>query len=185
MVVEVKIPEVGESINEGVLVEWLQADGTVVSVEDPLLVLETDKITMNVNAEHAGRLKIIAAIEETVEVGQVVATIDTDVAPISETTAPAPQPSVTAEEEGMRGKPHPDVYLRCAEILDLDPSRSFVVEDAASGVEAGSRGKFGVVVGLAHGGQEQALRDAGADIVISDPAALTVAAMDSWFAERK
>ncbi len=99
MVVEVKIPEVGESINEGVLVEWLQADGTVVSVEDPLLVLETDKITMNVNAEHAGRLKIIAAIEETVEVGQVVATIDTDVAPISETTAPAPQPSVTAEEE--------------------------------------------------------------------------------------
>jgi trehalose 6-phosphate phosphatase len=92
---------------------------------------------------------------------------------------------VTAEEEGMRGKPHPDVYLRCAEILDLDPSRSFVVEDAASGVEAGSRGKFGVVVGLAHGGQEQALRDAGADIVISDPAALTVEAMDSWFAERK
>ena len=91
---------------------------------------------------------------------------------------------VTAEEEGMRGKPHPDVYLRCAALLDLEPSRSFVVEDAASGVEAGSRGRFGLVVGLAHGGQEQALRDAGADVVISDPAALTVEAMDGWFAER-
>ncbi len=91
---------------------------------------------------------------------------------------------ITAEEEGMRGKPHPDVYLRCAEILDLEPNRAFVVEDAASGVEAGSRGKFGVVVGLAHGGQEQALRDAGADVVISDPADLTVESMDSWFAER-
>jgi trehalose 6-phosphate phosphatase len=91
---------------------------------------------------------------------------------------------ITAEKEGMRGKPHPDVYLRCAEILELDPSRAFVVEDAASGVEAGSRGKFGVVVGLAHGGQEQALSEAGADVVISDPAALTVEAMDKWFAER-
>jgi HAD superfamily hydrolase (TIGR01509 family) len=91
---------------------------------------------------------------------------------------------LTAEQEGMRGKPHPDVYLRCAELLDLQPSRSFVVEDAASGVEAGSRGKFRVVVGLAHGGQEQALKDAGADVVISDPAELTVEAMDRWFAER-
>jgi beta-phosphoglucomutase family hydrolase len=91
---------------------------------------------------------------------------------------------VTAEEEGMRGKPHPDVYLRCAELLNLQPWRAFVVEDAASGVEAGSRGEFGVVVGLAHGGQEQALRDAGADVVISDPADLSVEAMDSWFAGR-
>ena len=91
---------------------------------------------------------------------------------------------ITAEEEGMRGKPHPDVYLRCAEILDLEPSRAFVVEDATSGVEAGSRGKFGLVVGLAHGGQEQALRDAGADVVVSDPAELTVEGMDGWFAQR-
>ncbi len=91
---------------------------------------------------------------------------------------------ITAEEEGMRGKPHPDVYLRCAEVLDLDPTRAFVVEDAASGVEAGSRGKFGVVIGLDHGGQEQALSDAGADFVISDPAELTVDAMDGWFAQQ-
>jgi hypothetical protein len=56
MAVEVKIPEVGESITEGFLAEWLQPDGAVVAVEDPLLVLETDKITMNVNAEHAGKL---------------------------------------------------------------------------------------------------------------------------------
>ena len=72
MAVEVKIPEVGESITEGFLAEWSQSDGAVVAVEDPLLVLETDKITMTVNAEHAGRLKIMVAEGETVEVGQVV-----------------------------------------------------------------------------------------------------------------
>ncbi len=99
MVVEVKIPEVGESITEGVLVEWLQADGAIVAVEDPLLVLETDKITMNVNSEHAGRLKIIVAIEETVEVGQVVATIDTNAAGTSEPKTVAPEPAAPAEAE--------------------------------------------------------------------------------------
>ncbi len=80
MPVEIKIPEVGESITEGVLVEWSQSDGAVVAVEDPLLVLETDKITMNINAEHPGRLTILVAEGETVEVGQVVGTIDTDAA---------------------------------------------------------------------------------------------------------
>jgi 2-oxoglutarate dehydrogenase E2 component (dihydrolipoamide succinyltransferase) len=104
MAVEVKIPEVGESITEGFLAEWLQPDGAVVTVEDPLLVLETDKITMNVNAEHAGKLEIKVAEGETVEVGQVVATIDTDaaaeaaVATVS-SAPPEAQPDVEAPVE--------------------------------------------------------------------------------------
>jgi 2-oxoglutarate dehydrogenase E2 component (dihydrolipoamide succinyltransferase) len=92
MAFEVKIPEVGESITEGFLAEWSQPDGAVVAVEDPLLVLETDKITMNVTAEQAGRLHITVAEGETVQVGQVVATIDTGVtaaAAADEKPAPA------------------------------------------------------------------------------------------------
>ena len=76
------------------------------------------------------------------------------------------------------------MYLRCAEILELDPQKAFVIEDAASGVEAGKRGGFGLVVGVAHGDQEQALKDAGADVVITDLSALTADAMDVWFAEK-
>ena len=78
MAEEIKIPEVGESITEGVLVEWSQPDGAMVTVEAPLLVLETDKITMTINAEHSGQLKILVGEEETVQVGQVVGTIDID-----------------------------------------------------------------------------------------------------------
>ncbi len=89
MAVEVKIPEVGESITEGFLAEWSQPNGAVVAVEDPLLVLETDKITMTVNAEHAGKLAILVAEGETVEVGQVVATIDTDASAAEATPAEA------------------------------------------------------------------------------------------------
>ncbi len=79
MAEDVTIPEIGESITEGFIAEWSQPDGAVVAVGDPLLVLETDKITMTVNADHAGKLKILVEAEETVEVGQVVATIDTRV----------------------------------------------------------------------------------------------------------
>jgi 2-oxoglutarate dehydrogenase E2 component (dihydrolipoamide succinyltransferase) len=79
MAEDVTIPEIGESITEGFIAEWSQQDGAVVAVDDPLLVLETDKITMTVNAEHSGKLEILVAAEETVEVGQVVATIDTSV----------------------------------------------------------------------------------------------------------
>jgi 2-oxoglutarate dehydrogenase E2 component (dihydrolipoamide succinyltransferase) len=80
MTVDVVVPEIGESITEGFLAEWSQSDGSVVAVEDQLFVLETDKITMNVTADHGGRLEILVAEGETVEVGQVVGRIDTDAA---------------------------------------------------------------------------------------------------------
>src|SRR5512136_2323396 len=79
MPINVTIPEVGESIKEGVLAEWSRADGDLVARDEPLLVLETDKITMNVNAAQAGRLKILVPAGTTVQIGQTVATIDTDV----------------------------------------------------------------------------------------------------------
>ena len=99
MAVDVTIPEIGESINEGFLAEWSKADGSIVAAEEPLLVLETDKITMNVTAEVAGRLEILAAEGDTVQVGQVVARIDPSAAgdePSSPTQTPAPEPAVAA-----------------------------------------------------------------------------------------
>jgi 2-oxoglutarate dehydrogenase E2 component (dihydrolipoamide succinyltransferase) len=132
MAVEVKIPEVGESITEGFLAEWLQSDGAVVAVEDPLLVLETDKITMNVNAEHAGTLQILVAEGETVEVGQVVATIDEHAAAATATaekstppeqpaSKPDPAPVATAESAPSHGNLSPAVQRLVLE-HDLDPA---------------------------------------------------------------
>jgi len=100
MPINVTIPEVGESITEGILAEWSKADGDYVARDEPLLVLETDKITMNVNAEEAGRLKITVSEGETVEVGQVVAIIDTDAVPDQSPAASAePQPAAAPEPE--------------------------------------------------------------------------------------
>ena len=78
MAIDITIPEVGESITEGILAEWLKSDGDWVETGDEILVLETDKITMNVNAEASGALKVGVAAGETVEVGQTVGTLDPD-----------------------------------------------------------------------------------------------------------
>ncbi len=79
MLVELKVPEVGESITEGFLSRWLVADGSVVRPETELFELETDKVTMPVPAGHAGRLRILVQADQDVNVGQVVGSIDTAV----------------------------------------------------------------------------------------------------------
>jgi beta-phosphoglucomutase family hydrolase len=78
----------------------------------------------------------------------------------------------TIEEQGLRGKPAPDSFLRAAELLGVEPKRAVVVEDAIAGVEAGKAGGFGLVIGIDRHGDGDALRRHGADVVVTDLAAL-------------
>lgn len=75
---------------------------------------------------------------------------------------------ITARAENLRGKPHPDTFLRAAEMLGVPVEQAAVFEDALAGVEAGRAGEFGFVVGVDRVGQADALRDRGADIVVDD-----------------
>jgi len=79
---------------------------------------------------------------------------------------------IVAENEHLEGKPHPDTYLKAAEMLGTTADRSAVYEDALAGVEAGKAGRFGLVVGVDRAGQAEALRQHGANIVVSDLAEL-------------
>jgi 2-oxoglutarate dehydrogenase E2 component (dihydrolipoamide succinyltransferase) len=73
---EVKVPAVGESVQEAVLAEWFKNDGDWVSKDEPLFVIETDKVTLEVTAEVEGKLRHRAAAGDTVAVGSIVALID-------------------------------------------------------------------------------------------------------------
>jgi alpha,alpha-trehalose phosphorylase len=84
-----------------------------------------------------------------------------------------------AEAYGLRGKPHPDPFLKAAELLGASPGRAVVVEDAASGVDAGRRGGFALVVGVGRGGQHEALLERGADVVVATLGDLDVADLDA------
>jgi beta-phosphoglucomutase family hydrolase len=66
------------------------------------------------------------------------------------------------------GKPAPDTYLKAAEMLKVLPERSVVVEDAISGVQAGSSGEFGLVIGVARENNAEELKENGADMVVTD-----------------
>jgi len=74
----------------------------------------------------------------------------------------------TIREEGLRGKPAPDTFLRAAERLGVRPDQAAVFEDALAGVRAGRAGNFRRVVGVNRGQHREALRTEGADIVVDD-----------------
>lgn len=71
---------------------------------------------------------------------------------------------------GLPGKPAPDSFLLGAELMGVPPAEAVVFEDAISGVEAAVAGQFGYVVAIDRvgGGQADAMRAAGADVVVND-----------------
>lgn len=96
MAIEIKVPTVGESISEVTLVKWLKKDGEWANRDEVIAELESEKATFEINAEQAGVIKIVAQEGDTLKIGDVVCSIDTD-APQPEGTAPA-VPAVKAAE---------------------------------------------------------------------------------------
>ena len=74
----------------------------------------------------------------------------------------------TAADHTLAGKPDPAMFLYAAELVGVSPAAAVVVEDARSGVAAGCAGGFGLVVGVDRGGNADALRSAGAEMVVTD-----------------
>ncbi|HEY8661522.1 MAG TPA: 2-oxoglutarate dehydrogenase complex dihydrolipoyllysine-residue succinyltransferase [Hanamia sp.] len=76
MAVEIKVPTVGESINEVTLTKWLKKDGEWVDRDEVIAELESEKATFEINAEKAGILNTIAKEDDTLKIGDIVCTID-------------------------------------------------------------------------------------------------------------
>jgi len=95
MIVEIKVPTPGESINEVELASWLVADGDIVEKDQEIAEIESDKATLSLLATEAGKIKILVEGGETVAVGAVACSVDTDFAG----EAPAEAPSKPEAEE--------------------------------------------------------------------------------------
>ena len=78
MSLEIKVPEVGESITEVTISEWFKQDGDYVELDEIICELESDKASFELNAEAAGVLTIKAPAGDTLEIGAVICEIDTD-----------------------------------------------------------------------------------------------------------
>ncbi len=113
MATEIKVPTLGESLSEATVATWLKSVGDTVSADEPLLELETDKVTVEVNAPAAGTLtEILADVGADVEVGAVLGRIDGEggtvaasakAVPAAETApAEAPAPSAPGGGDDVR-----------------------------------------------------------------------------------
>ena len=97
MAIELKIPSVGESITQVTISSWLKADGDYVEMDEAVAELESDKATVELNAEKSGILKILVEEGTDVEIGAVVASIDTDVVAPKKDTPIASEAPTKAE----------------------------------------------------------------------------------------
>lgn len=120
MIIEVKVPSPGESITEVEIESWLVESGATVDMDEELAEINSDKATLTINAEYAGKIEILVEEGETVAVGQVIAKIDTEAAaapvkedvkaPVEEKTesSAAPQ-AVNPTNNGGHAAGHPSV----------------------------------------------------------------------------
>ena len=127
MLVEIKVPSVGESVTEAVLAQWFKKDGDRVQKGEALFVIETDKVTLEVGAEAEGVLKISAEEGETVAIGAVVGTIDSEAA-----TAEAASTEKDAQEEEAEKEP---TEPKKAEVAEREKTVPAPQEEAASAPE--------------------------------------------------
>lgn len=97
-VVELKIPNLGESITSVTFSKWLKPDGSIVAMDEPLCEIETEKANQELSADSAGKLTWVAKEGEDLPVGALFAKIDTDAAGGSSSNAPA-QPAETPKSE--------------------------------------------------------------------------------------
>ncbi|MBT3396521.1 MAG: dihydrolipoamide succinyltransferase, partial [Alphaproteobacteria bacterium] len=94
MTVEIKVPTLGESVTEATVAKWFKSAGDQVVADEPLVELETDKVTLEVPAPVAGKLESIAADEgATVEVSALLGAIAEGEAGAVAAPPPAPPPA--------------------------------------------------------------------------------------------
>jgi 2-oxoglutarate dehydrogenase E2 component (dihydrolipoamide succinyltransferase) len=106
MALEIRVPTLGESVTEATVAKWLRNVGDNVAADEPLVELETDKVTVEVNAPASGTLSEIKAdAGATVEVGALLGSLAEGAAPAKK--AAAPPPAAPAKAPPAAAKPAP------------------------------------------------------------------------------
>lgn len=118
MIIEVKVPSPGESITEVQLASWLVEDGEIIEQDAEIAEVDSDKATLTINAPEQGLIKLLVQAGDTVNVGTIIATIDTSavsaskkadanstpVASAKETSKPVPVQEQTKVQEQSAGE---------------------------------------------------------------------------------
>ncbi|MCX6990931.1 MAG: 2-oxoglutarate dehydrogenase complex dihydrolipoyllysine-residue succinyltransferase [Chlamydiae bacterium] len=132
MKVEIKIPPLGESISEAVVSRIIAPNGSMVAEAQEILELETDKVNQVLYAPAKGQIMLTVAVDQTVAVGQVIGSVDTDAkgAP-AEPAAVEPAPKVAAIEKSAPAVKAPEPVAKITE----GPSSRMMVSEFVSEIK--------------------------------------------------
>ncbi len=106
-IVEMKVPVIGESVTEVTLSQWLKGDGEFINMDEPICEFESDKATLEFPAEASGKLIYVAAEGDDLEIGALVAKIDTSVTAGADAPKESPAPKAEAKVETAASSPTP------------------------------------------------------------------------------
>jgi 2-oxoglutarate dehydrogenase E2 component (dihydrolipoamide succinyltransferase) len=104
-IVSIKVPVIAESVTEVTLAQWLKGNGEMVKIDEPICEFESDKATLELLAEVAGRLIWVASEKQDLKIGAIVAQIDTSA---SAAGVPAPAKTVTPPPAAPASTPSAD-----------------------------------------------------------------------------
>jgi 2-oxoglutarate dehydrogenase E2 component (dihydrolipoamide succinyltransferase) len=128
MAIEITVPTLGESVADATVARWIKTTGDAVAADEPVVELETDKVTLEVPAPAAGTLgEIIAGEGATVEVGASLAILNEGAAPAAAPAAPAASEAASAPVSAASPAPAPAVST--ASDLPLSPAVRRLVEE--------------------------------------------------------
>lgn len=140
MTAEIKVPAVGESITEVTLVKWIKKNGEWVERDEVIAELESEKATFEINAEKAGVLKTLANEGDTLKIGDIACSIDTDAAKPEGTPAAAEPAKPAAEEKAAASEPKPAVDIKATPVAAAIIADKKI--DPATVKPSGSNGKI-------------------------------------------
>jgi 2-oxoglutarate dehydrogenase E2 component (dihydrolipoamide succinyltransferase) len=147
MATEIKVPTLGESVTEATVSKWFKEVGDPVAADEPLLELETDKVTLEVNAPTAGTLsEIVVAAGSDVEVGALLGTIAEGAAAKSAKPAAAKAPPPAKAEPASPPRPQAPPSPSAGPAAALAPAVRKLIEenglDAAASPAPGKDGRL-------------------------------------------
>ncbi len=151
MSTEIRVPTLGESVTEATIGQWFKKIGDTVNADEPIVELETDKVTIEVPAPSAGVLEAISAQQgETVDVGALLGAISGAGAAASPAAAPseskqqAPANNAAGPEE-VRPEPAPQP-VTATDRAPAPSAQKMINENGLNGSEIGGSGKRGQVL---------------------------------------
>jgi 2-oxoglutarate dehydrogenase E2 component (dihydrolipoamide succinyltransferase) len=103
MIIEIRVPEAGESITQVELAKWLVEDGEYVDKDQEIAEIDSDKATLTINADDSGVLKIIIEEGSTIEPGKIIGQIDTSAEKPPKPDTPEKQQVEKESKEDTKG----------------------------------------------------------------------------------